>query len=158
MTSMAVHAVVTGMPRRRITFSKSAWAPLRRRPEPTSRTGRSASSRRRTTSRHCSRKRAGCSDCVLGRIVAGQGFGIDLRGLHVDRDIDPARAGPPARGEMERALEMVADRVGILDQHRVFGDVSSHRHDIDFLVAELAQLAGQVGEWSGASRASPGRR
>jgi hypothetical protein len=70
-----------------------------------------------------------------------QGFRIDGRSLHVERDVDPDRARPAGQGDMHRLFEVAAD-VGRV-HHRLgeLGQGRHHRDDVDLLQAHLAHAA-----------------
>ena len=76
---------------------------------------------------------------VSGRIEADLGLGIDAHALDVDRHIDPGGPRAPSDGEVISLLDFVADAGGILHGDGALRDPRHHAHDIDLLVAELAQ-------------------
>lgn len=81
---------------------------------------------------------------IPGRVVGKERFRIDERSLDVDRYVEPAGTGASVGGEMEGAFEVITDRFGFGDNVCVFGDAADHRHDIGFLVTQLAKASGEI--------------
>src|SRR4029077_16751816 len=74
---------------------------------------------------------------VLRGIITAKSGGIDGRGLYVDRNVKPGRTGTSTLCDVPGALEVISDGEGIVDQHRILGDLLDHRDDVGFLVSEL---------------------
>jgi len=86
---------------------------------------------------------------VLRGIIAAKSAGIDRRGLHVDRNVEPARTRTSTLCKLPGALEVISDGKGIVDQHRVLGDLLDHGDDVGFLVSELAQASDALSAHAG---------
>ena len=77
--------------------------------------------------------------CVGCRIVTLQIFRLDVRALNINGDIKPDWPWPPALRQMQRAFEMITNRLRVFNQDRVFGYTARHANDISFLIAQLPQ-------------------
>ena len=75
----------------------------------------------------------------LRRIKAAQCRGVvDGRGLHIERNINPDRAGTAVEGEINGLLHVVADLLRIENSNRVLGNRLDDGDDVHLLHAELA--------------------
>ena len=74
-------------------------------------------------------------ELVFGWVVVFESGLVDLGGLDVDGDVDPAGAGAAVLREVPGAFEVIGDGGGIVDPDGVLGDAFDHADDVDFLVA-----------------------
>jgi hypothetical protein len=74
----------------------------------------------------------------FARIKRRQMVFIDGRGLHIERDIDPDRAGTAVTRQIDRLFEVIADAGRVQYRNGVFRDGLDDGYDVQFLDAELA--------------------
>ena len=73
----------------------------------------------------------------LGTVEPRQPLRVDGMRLHVQRNVDPDRPGPPGDRQVRGLFEMVADALGIRDRDGILGDRSNDGDDVDLLHAHL---------------------
>ena len=77
----------------------------------------------------------------FARIECRQGRLVQFGRLHVQGDVDPDGSGPAVFGQVDCLVEMVSNRLGIVDQHGVLGDRLNDVDNVDFLKAHLTNAA-----------------
>ena len=75
----------------------------------------------------------------LALVEAAQRFGLDRRGLHVERHIEPHGTSAPVAAQVPRLLQLIGDLGGVPHHCSVFGHRTHARYDIELLIAELPQ-------------------
>ena len=78
--------------------------------------------------------------CMCARAERRQLVWLDLHRLHIRRDIQPSRARPAGRGQMERLLQLVTNPRGVVDAPDVLRDWGCDADRVHFLLAQLTHL------------------